>query len=104
MPSIGESILRGNAEKKGPFINLKGLEMGNPWVSPSAHGKAMPVYALEKGLISEEQALNISADWPRCDEIMKQYCDFTSDTFVTDNCLLYFYQDCYLKYSSFKYI
>lgn len=92
--------MRGNKEKKGVHINLKGMEMGDPFVSANFLYKAIPVYAYELGIIPKEVADEMLEFWPSCDRALKDYCDYTDANLDTDLCLKYSDEKCFEKYDN----
>lgn len=94
MSSLGVAILNGNKEKDNVYINLKGMELGDPYVSPSFHFKSYPTYAYEHDIITKDVADDMLDSWPSCDQGLKDYCDFTDEDIDTDLCIEYFEDAC----------
>lgn len=80
-------MVNANKEKKDKEINLKGVVMGNPYVSPTQHYKSYPEFSYLNELITKKQADDMLDSWPTCDSSLS-VCDPTKWYFVEFLCLL----------------
>ncbi|KAJ0979464.1 hypothetical protein J5N97_014938 [Dioscorea zingiberensis] len=67
IPAVTERVHRGNKEKEGLQINLKGFAIGNGLTNPSIQYGAYADYAYSMGLIGEAAHKKISKIYPICE-------------------------------------
>ncbi|XP_068634901.1 serine carboxypeptidase-like [Aristolochia californica] len=71
IPAVAERVHRGNKEKEGLHINLKGFAIGNGLTNPAIQYNAYTDYALEMGLIKQSQHDTINKLIPACELAIK---------------------------------
>ncbi|WOL08444.1 hypothetical protein Cni_G17197 [Canna indica] len=67
IPAAAERIYRGNKEKEGLQLNLKGFAIGNGLTDPAIQYGAYADYALEMGIISQRAHTSITKIYPLCE-------------------------------------
>ncbi|XP_064943918.1 serine carboxypeptidase-like [Musa acuminata AAA Group] len=66
IPAAAERIHRGNKEKQGLLLNLKGFAIGNGLTDPAIQYGAYADYALEMGIIGQRAHNSITRIYPVC--------------------------------------
>ncbi|XAR60018.1 Carboxypeptidase C [Bertholletia excelsa] len=72
IPAFAARVHRGNKDKEGIFVNLKGFAIGNGLTDPEVQYKAYPDYALDMKLIKPSDYTNVSKLIPPCERAVKQ--------------------------------
>ncbi|KEH29969.1 putative carboxypeptidase C [Medicago truncatula] len=86
-PALASRIRRGNKDKEGIIINLKGFAVGNGMTNPRIQYLAYPQYALDMKLIAKEDQDDINKLMPKCHDAIK-----TCEAGGKESCLLAFKQ------------
>ncbi|CAA6669367.1 unnamed protein product [Spirodela intermedia] len=73
IPAVAERIHRGNKENQRLHINLKGFAIGNGLTNPGIQYRAYPDYALEMGIIKQDEYNRINKIVPVC-ELATKFC------------------------------
>eukprot|EP01018_Ginkgo_biloba_P020482 Gb_30339 [translate_table: standard] len=71
IPAVTSRVHQGNKGSEGLPINLKGFAIGNGLTDPATQYKAYTDYALEMGLIGEDDYKRISKIYPTCELSIK---------------------------------
>ncbi|KAA8544133.1 hypothetical protein F0562_022145 [Nyssa sinensis] len=71
IPAFAARVHRGNKEREGIHINLKGFAIGNGLTDPEVQYKAYTDYALDMGLIKQSDHNRISKLIPPCEQAIK---------------------------------
>lgn len=71
IPATAERVYRGNKEKHGLHLNLKGFAIGNGLTDPTIQYGAYADYAFEMGLISQTAHSAINKIYPLCEHAIK---------------------------------
>ncbi|KAI5054830.1 hypothetical protein GOP47_0029975 [Adiantum capillus-veneris] len=72
VPAVTSRIHNGNKKKEGLPINLKGFAIGNGLTNPEIQYAAYADYALQMGLIGEDDHKSISDLYPACERAIKK--------------------------------
>ncbi|KAK1284976.1 Serine carboxypeptidase-like [Acorus calamus] len=67
IPAIAQRVYRGNKEKQGLHINLKGFAIGNGLTDPAIQYEAYADYAVEMGIITKTSGNIINKIFPVCE-------------------------------------
>ncbi|XP_061339929.1 serine carboxypeptidase-like [Gastrolobium bilobum] len=68
IPALASRVHKGNKEKQGICINLKGFAIGNGLTNPGIQYQAYTDFALDTGLISKAEYENITKLIPGCEK------------------------------------
>ncbi|XP_061359433.1 serine carboxypeptidase-like [Gastrolobium bilobum] len=68
IPALASRVHKGNKEKQGIYINLKGFAIGNGLTNPGIQYQAYPDFALDTGLISKAEYESIKQFIPGCEQ------------------------------------
>nr|GEU53300.1 serine carboxypeptidase-like [Tanacetum cinerariifolium] len=79
IPAFASRVNKGNINKEGIHINLKGFGIGNGLTDPAIQYKAYTDYALANSLISQSDYSEINQQIPDCEEAIKE-CGTTGTT------------------------
>lgn len=71
IPAVTSRVHQGNKDSEGLPINLKGFAIGNGLTDPAIQYKAYTDYALEMGLIGEDDYNRINKIYPACELSIK---------------------------------
>ncbi|KAI0531464.1 hypothetical protein KFK09_001019 [Dendrobium nobile] len=71
VPAVTERVHRGNKEKHGLHLNLKGFAIGNGLTNPGIQYSAYADYAYSTGIIGEKEYKAISKIYPVCELSVK---------------------------------
>ncbi|CAI9302939.1 unnamed protein product, partial [Lactuca saligna] len=71
IPAVASRVHKGNKNKEGIHINLKGFAIGNGLTDPAIQYKAYTDYALDMGIITESQSKRINLIVPVCEAAIK---------------------------------
>jgi len=71
IPAVTSRVHQGNKDNEGLPINLKGFAIGNGLTDPAIQYKAYTDYALEMGLIGEDDYNRINKIYPACELSIK---------------------------------
>ncbi|CAM6097356.1 unnamed protein product [Calypogeia fissa] len=66
VPAVTTRIYKGNKDKKGIHINLKGFAIGNGLTQPDIQYEAYADFALENGIIDNSDYKRLSLIYPAC--------------------------------------
>ncbi|XP_010541311.1 PREDICTED: serine carboxypeptidase-like 48 [Tarenaya hassleriana] len=72
IPALASRVHRGNKNKEGTHINLKGFAIGNGLTNPEVQYSAYPDYALDMKLITESEHETIKKQYPACQHAIKE--------------------------------
>ncbi|XP_076945837.1 serine carboxypeptidase-like [Bidens hawaiensis] len=72
IPALAARVNKGNKNKEGIHINLKGFGIGNGLTNPGIQYRAYTDYALANKLISKSEYHSINKKLPACEKAIKQ--------------------------------
>ncbi|CAH8383402.1 unnamed protein product [Eruca vesicaria subsp. sativa] len=72
IPALASRVHRGNKNKEGTHINLKGFAIGNGLTNPEIQYGAYADYALDMKLISQSDHNNLTSDYTSCQQSIKK--------------------------------
>lgn len=71
IPALAARVNRGNKNKEGVYINLKGFAIGNGLTNPEIQYKAYTDYALDMKLIKQSDYKSMSKSVSQCEQAIK---------------------------------
>ncbi|XP_022883652.1 serine carboxypeptidase-like 48 [Olea europaea var. sylvestris] len=80
IPALAARVHRGNKNKEGVYINLKGVAIGNGLTNPEIQYKAYTDYALDMQLIKQSDYKSMSKSVLQCEQAIK-LCGTEGGTF-----------------------
>ncbi|KAM3302958.1 hypothetical protein P3S67_013988 [Capsicum chacoense] len=83
IPAFASRVHRGNKNKEGSHINLKGFAIGNGLTNPEIQYKAYTDYALDMKLIDQDDYDNINKLYPQCQKDIKLCANGSEDACLT---------------------